>query len=138
MPKQKPVKPRKKIFRWKPTQISMLAHVSFLAFFLIGPFCMAIPLVIWLIERKRPEPKPLILFHARQAFFYQLAIILLAAVLSGLVALTIDIMIGLLFIPFLILAFLAAIGYAVYGGLKVRNGRRFKYKVITDFIERRL
>lgn len=98
---------------------------------------MAVPLVIWLTERRQPKPKAPILFHAKQAFFYQLAVILLAAVLSGLAAITIDIMIGLLFIPFLILAFLAAVGYAVYGGVKVWNGKRFKYKYITDFIERR-
>jgi len=129
------VKPRKAAARRDPILISTLAHVSFVTFVLIGPFSIAIPLIIWLLERNRPKPMVSIEFHARQAFFYQLAVYLIAAVLGGIAALMVIILIGLLLIPFIILAFLAAVGYAVYGGVQVWNGRRFRYRYLTNFIE---
>jgi len=44
--------------------------------------------------------------------------------------------VGLLLIPFLILFILGAIGYGVYGGLQVWQGRDFRYKYVTDAIEK--
>jgi uncharacterized Tic20 family protein len=135
MKKMKPA-PRKLKSRHDTVLLAALAHVSFAVFFLIGPFTMAVPLVIWLAERRRPKPVHQVEFHARQAFFFQLAVYLISAVLIGLSCLLVVIFIGLAIIPFVILAFLAAVAYAVYGGVQVWNGRRFKYKVVANFFER--
>jgi uncharacterized Tic20 family protein len=133
--KMKPV-PRKVKFKRDTVMLAALSHASFAVFFLIGPFTMAVPMVIWILERRRPKPVLQVEFHARQAFFYQLAVYLAAAALIGLAALLVAVFIGLAMVPFVILAFLAAVVYAVYGGLQVWNGRRFKYKFVTNFIER--
>ncbi|HEX9934036.1 MAG TPA: DUF4870 domain-containing protein, partial [bacterium] len=117
--------------------LSTLSHASFAAFFLIGPLTLAVPLVIWLLERNRPKPSVTVEFHARQALFYQLAVYLSTLILLGITALLVVIVIGLFLTPFIILAFLAAVGYAVYGSVKVWKGKRFKYWVLTDFIERK-
>lgn len=117
--------------------LSSLSHASFITCFLIGPLSMAVPLVIWLQERKQPKPVASVEFHSRQAFFFQCAVYLLFLILGSAAALLMKILVGLLFIPFLILAFLSAVGYAVYGGVRVRNGRRFKYWFLTNFIEKR-
>jgi uncharacterized Tic20 family protein len=116
--------------------LSALAHGSFAVFFLLGPLTMAVPLAIWFLEHRRPKPVLQVEFHARQAFFYQLAVWAAAGVLIGLSCLFIFIFIGLAVIPFIILAFLAAVAYAVYGAIQVWNGNRFRYKFVTNYIER--
>jgi uncharacterized Tic20 family protein len=102
----------------------------------MGPLTVIVPLVIWLSERNRPERSELVEFHARQAFFYQAAVYLAALAAGAVVGVLTLIFIGLLFIPFLILFFLAAVGYGVYGGIQVWNGREFRYRYLTDFIEK--
>jgi uncharacterized Tic20 family protein len=119
-----------------PALLSAIAHASSLAFFLMGPLTVIIPLIIWLSERNRPERSELVEFHARQAFFFQ-SFIYLVGIAAGIVVFILTfIFVGLLLIPFLILFMLGAIGYGVYGGLQVWQGREFRYKYVTDFIER--
>lgn len=119
-----------------PVLLSAVSHASILVFFLIGPLTLLVPLVIWLSERNRLERSQLIEFHARQAFFYQAAVYLITLVAVAAVGILTLIYIGLLLIPFLILLFLAAIGYGTYGGIQVWHGREFRYKYLTDFIEK--
>ncbi len=116
---------------------SALAHASFATAFPLGPFSMAIPLALWLTERRRSKPMPSIAFHAKQAFFYQLFVYAAVLLVAAVTRLLVVFLIGLLMIPFVILAFLGAVSYAVYGGVQVWNGKRFKYKYLTDLLERR-
>ncbi len=136
MPTQKSVKTTKS----KPVpqdnpQLAALAHLSFLTVLVIGPFSMAIPLIIWLLERHKPDKSPLVEFHAKQSFFYQLAIYLITAGLGIVVGILSIIIIGLLLIPLLILFPLVGLVYGVYGGVKVWNGNEFRYILVADFIE---
>jgi uncharacterized Tic20 family protein len=119
-----------------PALLSAVAHVSILAFFIMGPLTVIIPLVIWLSERNRPKRSELVEFHARQAFFYQSAVYLAGIAAGAVVGILTLVFVGLLLIPFLILFFLAAIAYGVYGGAQVWQGREFRYRYLTDYLEK--
>ncbi len=120
-----------------PMLLSMIAHGSILAVFFLGPLTLLVPLVIWLSERNQPNPSELVLFHARHAFFYQLAVYLIGGIVGLFIALLTIIFIGLFFIPFLILFLLAAVVYGVYGAIQVWQGRPFRYKFVSDFLEKK-
>jgi hypothetical protein len=118
------------------TLLAAVSHASILAVFMMGPLTLIVPLVIWLSERNRPKPTADVIFHARQAFFFQAAVYavtLAAGLVAGLLTL---IFIGLLLIPFVIAFFLAGVGYGVYGGVQVWQNRPFRYRYLTDFIEK--
>jgi uncharacterized Tic20 family protein len=116
--------------------LSAIAHASILAVFIMGPLTLIVPLVIWLSERNRPKPTGDVIFHARQAFFFQAAAYLVTLVSGLTVGLLTLIFIGLLLIPFVIVFFLGAVIYGVYGGAEVWQGRPFRYRYVTDFIEK--
>ncbi|MBN2201437.1 DUF4870 domain-containing protein [bacterium] len=116
--------------------LSAIAHASIVAVFIMGPLTLIVPLVIWLSERNRPKPTGDVIFHARQAFFFQAAVYIVtlaAGLVAGLLTL---IFIGLLLIPFVLAFFLGAVIYGVYGGVQVWQGRPFRYRHVTDFIEK--
>ncbi len=117
------------------TQLAGLAHFSFLAILILGPFSMAIPLIIWLLERNKEDKSTYVEFQAKQAFFFQLAVYLATAVLGIVVGVLSIILIGLLFIPFLILVPIAGVVYGVYAGIQVWNGKDFRYMYVADFID---
>jgi uncharacterized Tic20 family protein len=119
-----------------PVLLSAVSHASILAFFLMGPLTVIIPLIIWLSERNRPERSEPVEFHARQAFFFQAAVYLVSIAAGAVVFILTFVFVGLLLIPFLILFILGAIGYGVYGGLQVWQGREFRYKYLTEYIEK--
>lgn len=96
---------------------------------------MVIPLIIWLLERNKSNKSTQVEFHAKQAFFYQLAVYLIGAVLGIFIGLLSIILIGLLFIPVLILFGMAALIYGAYGGIRVGQGEDFRYIYVADFIE---
>lgn len=112
-----------------------LAHFSILTVFFLGPFSMAIPLILWLTERNRPEKSDRVEYHARQAFFFQAAAYIVSAVLGVCMVILSVILIGLLLIPVLILFGLAVVVYGVYGGIQVNQGREFRYVFVADFID---
>jgi len=115
--------------------LAALSHLSILTVLLIGPFSMVIPLIIWLLERNKSNKSTQVEFHAKQAFFYQLAVYLIGAVLGIFIGLLSIILIGLLFIPVLILFGMAALIYGAYGGIRVGQGEDFRYIYVADFIE---
>ena len=116
--------------------LSAIAHASILAVFIMGPLTLIVPLIIWLSERNRPKPTGDVIFHARQAFFFQAAVYLVTLA-TGLVAgLLTLIFIGLLLIPFVLAFFLFGVVYGVYGGVQVWQGRPFRYRYVTDFLEK--
>ncbi len=96
---------------------------------------MVVPLVIWLSERNKANKNQTIEFHARQAFFYQVAAFIAAALLGFIVGVLMAILIGVLLVPFMVLFGLAVIVYGVYGGIQVMQGHEFRYYWIADFLE---
>lgn len=115
--------------------LPVLAHLSILTVLLIGPFSMVIPLLIWLLERNKSPKSDFLEFQAKQAFFYQVAIYFICAILGILIGLLSIILVGLLFIPILIVFAVAAVVYGVYGGIRVLNGEDFRYVYVADFVE---
>ena len=129
---QKPVKKEKA----RDTKLlASLAHFSILTVFIIGPFSLAVPLILWLTERNRSDKSSDVEYHAKQAFFYQAAAYVASAVLGILIGILSIILIGLLLIPVLILFGLAVVVYGVYGGIQVNQGREFRYMCVADFID---
>jgi len=113
----------------------MLAHLSILTVLVIGPFSMVIPLLIWLLERNKPEKSEFIEFQAKQAFFYQVVVFVIATVLGICIGILSLILIGFLLIPVLVLFALAAMIYGVYAGIQVSQGKAFRYLYVADFME---
>jgi len=132
--KTKVTKTEKKSSR-DPILLSTLAHLSILTVLIIGPFSIVIPLLIWLLERNKPDKSAVIEFHGKQAFFYQAAIYLIMTLFGIITAILSIILVGLLLIPVLILCGIAAIAYGVYGGIRVSQGENFRYIYLADFIE---
>ena len=131
-PKPKPkAKPKAK----DNPQLASLAHLSILTVLFMGPLCMAIPLIIWLLERNKPDKSPYVEFQAKQAFFFQVAVFLITTALGIVAGILSIILIGLLLIPVLILAPLAGVAYGVYAGVKVWNGEEFRYIYLADFLD---
>ena len=130
---KKPVKPKPSTK--ENTQLAALAHLSILTLLLLGPLSMIIPLIIWLLERNKPDKSASLEFQAKQAFFYQLAAYLITAILGIIVGVLSIILIGLLFIPVLILFPVAALIYGIYAGVKVWQGEDFRYIYLADFLD---
>jgi uncharacterized Tic20 family protein len=118
-----------------PILLSTLAHLSILATLVIPFVAMVIPLLIWLLERNKPDRSEMIEFHAKQAFFYQVAIYLITGLLTVITVILSMILIGLILIPVVFIFPLIAIGYGVYGGIRVSQGENFRYIYIADFID---
>ena len=139
MAEQKSVQPKKKTNSSKdPTTVASLAHFSILLVLLIGPFSIVVPLLIWLLERNKPDGSKVIEFQAKQAFYYQVAVYLISFVLGALIGILSIIVVGFLLIPVLVLFGIAVIVYGVYAGVKVFQGEDFRYIYIADLIESRL
>jgi uncharacterized Tic20 family protein len=138
MAEKKSVQPKKKTAQSKdPTSVASLAHFSILLVLLIGPFSIVVPLLIWLLERNKPDRSKVIEFQAKQAFYYQAAVYLIGLILGVLVGVLSIILIGILLIPVLVLFGIAAIVYGVYAGVKVSQREDFRYIYVADFIESR-
>ncbi len=139
MAEQKSVQPKKKTNPSKdPATVASLAHFSILLILLIGPFSIVVPLLIWLLERNKPERSKIIEFQAKQAFYYQVAAYLISFILGALIGILSIIVVGFLLIPVLVLFGIAVIVYGVYAGVKVFQGEDFRYIYVADFIESRL
>jgi len=135
MPTQNTQKPKTTTPAKDDNTLAALSHFSIITALIIGPFCMAIPLIIWLLENNKPKGSKNLIFEAKQAFFYQLAVFLITAAFGIVVGILSIILVGLLLIPVLVILPLAGIAYGVYGGIKVSQGESFRYKYVTDFIE---
>jgi uncharacterized Tic20 family protein len=139
MAEQKSVQPKKKTNPSKdPATVASLAHFSILLILLIGPFSIVVPLLIWLLERNKPDRSKIIEFQAKQAFYYQVAAYLISFILGALIGILSIIVVGFLLIPVLVLFGIAVIVYGVYAGVKVFQGEDFRYIYVADFIESRL
>ena len=115
--------------------LASLAHFSILTVLILGPFSIAVPLILWLTERNRTDKSSLVEYHAKQAFFFQVAAYVVSAVLGICMVILSIILIGLLLIPVLVIFGLAVIVYGVYGGIQVNQGKEFRYMFVADFIE---
>jgi uncharacterized Tic20 family protein len=109
---------------------SVLAHLSVLAG-LVGlmPFGA---LIIWLLYKDR---SPRVGFHALQALWYQVAWLVILIVGWFVTFVLSFVLIGLLFLPVMLIASLAPFVHGCYAAYRVSQGEDYRYPFIADRIE---
>jgi uncharacterized Tic20 family protein len=109
---------------------SVLAHLSVLAG-LVGLMPLG-ALVIWLVYKDR---SPRVGFHALQALWYQVAWLVILVV-GWFVTLFLSlILIGLLFVPVMLLASLVPFVHGCYAAYRVSGGEDYRYPFVADRID---
>lgn len=119
-------------------QWAMFAHLSILLNLVTGFLGVVAPLVIYMIYKERSR---YVAYHSLQSLIFQLVwwvgggfLIGAAWAITGVLS---AVLIGLLCIPVaLVLSLipLAALGYGIYGGVQVSQGRDFKYWLVGDWV----
>lgn len=119
-------------------QWAMFAHLSILLNLVTGFLGVVAPLVIYMIYKDRSR---YVAYHSLQSLIFQLVwwvgggfLIGAAWAITGILS---AVLIGLLCIPVaLVLSLipLAALGYGIYGGVQVSQGRDFKYWLVGDWV----
>ena len=108
---------------------SVLAHLSVLAG-LVGlmPFGA---LIIWLLYKDRSQR---VGFHALQALWFQVAWLIILVAGWFVTFVLSFVLIGLLFIPLMLIASLAPFVHGCYAAYKVSQGEDYRYPFIADRI----
>ncbi len=88
-----------------------------------------VPLIIWLIQKDKSK---YVEFQAKQALVYQIVVSVGLSVLGMITGVLAIVVIGIFLIPVLILLWLGAILYALYGAYECFSGRDFRYAWIAD------
>ena len=109
---------------------SIVAHLSVLAG-LVGLMPLG-ALIIWLVYKERSRR---VGFHALQALWYQVAWLVIRVV-GWLVTLVLSfVLIGLLFIPVMLIASLVPLVHGCYAAYRVSQGVDYRYPFIADRID---
>ncbi len=103
---------------------AMLAHLLTLVGYVVWVGAYIIPLVIYLVYK---DKSPFVAFHALQSLFFQLALLVVSAVL-GLLSLTIILLV--LTIPVFILLAIGALVYILVAAIRAYNGELFEYWLV--------
>ena len=108
----------------------VLAHLSVLAG-LVGlmPFGA---LIIWLLFKDRSQR---VGFHALQALWYQVAWLIILVAGWFVTFVLSFVLVGLLFIPVMLVASLAPFVHGCYAAYRVSQGEDYRYPFIADRIE---
>lgn len=120
---------------------AMLAHLSVLLNLVTGFLGVAVALLIYLVYRDRSR---YVAYQALQALIFQLVFWggggLLIGLVWAVVGLLSAVLVGLLLIPFAIIATIAltafpviAVIYGVIGAVQCNNGEDFRYWLIGDW-----
>ncbi|MBL0921643.1 MAG: DUF4870 domain-containing protein [Phycisphaerales bacterium] len=97
-----------------------------IAWFVIGPFCFLVPLVMWLVKK---DESSFLDDHGREALNFELSMLLYAVVLLPVAILTLGLGF-LLYIPW------AALGVVmpIVGAVAANKGRYYRYPACIRFI----
>ena len=109
---------------------SVLAHLSVLAG-LVGLMPLG-ALIIWLVYKDRSRR---VGFHALQALWYQLAWLVILVVGWFVTFVLAFVLIGLLFIPVMLIASLVPFVHGCYAAYKVSKGVDYRYPFVADRID---
>jgi len=111
---------------------NMLSHLSALAGF-VFPFGNVLgPLLVWQIKKNEI---PSVEQHGKEALNFQLTAMIILVAASIVAFILTFVVIGVLLIPLIILAGLAAIGLSVYAGIQANNGVEFRYPINFNLIK---
>ena len=109
---------------------SIIAHLSVLAG-LVGLMPLG-ALIIWLVYKDRSRR---VGFHALQALWYQIAWLVILIVGWFVTFILSFVLIGLLFIPVMLIASLVPFVHGCYAAYKVSQGLDYRYPFIADKID---
>ncbi len=109
---------------------SILAHLSVLVG-LVGLMPLG-ALIIWLVYKDRSRR---VGFHALQALWYQIAWLVILVVGWFVTLILSFVLIGLLFIPVMLVASLIPFVHGCYAAYKVSQGVDYRYPYIADRID---
>jgi uncharacterized Tic20 family protein len=109
---------------------SILAHLSVLVG-LVGLMPLG-ALIIWLVYKDRSRR---VGFHALQALWYQLAWLVILVVGWFVTFVLMFVLIGLLFIPVMLIASLVPFVHGCYAAYKVSQGVDYRYPFIADRVD---
>jgi uncharacterized Tic20 family protein len=108
----------------------VLAHLSVLAG-LVGLMPLG-ALAIWLVYKDRSRR---VKFHALQALWYQVAWLIILVAGWFVTFVLSFVLVGLLFIPVMLIASLAPFVHGCYAAYRVSQGEDYRYPFIADRIE---
>jgi len=114
----------------------VLCHLSSLVALIGVPFGNVLgPLIVWLIKR---DASPGVDAHGKEAVNFHLSWTLYWLISTTVVGILCVFLIGLLLVPFLILAYLVGIPamliLSVIGAVKAGNGRLYRYPLTIRFL----
>jgi len=109
---------------------SIVAHLSVLAG-LVGLMPLG-ALVVWLVYKDR---SPRVGFHALQALWYQIAWLVILVVGWFVTFVLSFVLIGLLFIPVMLIASLVPFVHGCYAAYRVNEGEDYRYPFIADRLD---
>ncbi len=99
---------------------AMLAHLLALLGYVIWVGAYVAPLVIYLVYKDKSS---FVAFHALQSLFFQLALLVLAAI-------CIPLIFCLVGIPLVFLLSVGALAYVIVAAIKAHNGELFEYWLV--------
>ncbi len=91
-----------------------------------------VPLVIWFVYKNRSQR---VRFHAAQAFWYQVAWLVVLNIGWFITIFLSFFIIGILLIAVMLIVNLAPFAHGIYAGVKVNQGVDYRYPIIADMID---
>jgi uncharacterized Tic20 family protein len=113
---------------------SILAHLSMFLNLVTGFLGPVAALIIWLVYRDRSQK---VAFHALQSMWYQIGWLVILAVGWTVTALLLVVLIGLVFIPVMVIASVVPFVHAGYAAYKVSQGEDYRYPFAADLVQNR-
>ena len=110
---------------------AMAAHLSAFVSAAIG-FTFVGPLVIYLVKR---DEDPFVRRHAAEALNFNLSVLIYAVALAIVLFITLLLLVGILLIPFVIIAALAWIVLVIVAGVKASKGEEYRYPLTIRFVD---
>ncbi len=107
----------------------LLAAIAHFSIFFLP---IILPLIIWLFERNKDDFSEFVLFQAKQAILYQIAVWVLFFGLGLFLFIFSYLLVGLLFLPTLLVLYFLTLGYAAYGGIQCLLGENFQYLFLGE------
>ena len=110
----------------------VLCHLSAAAGFIV-PFGNIIgPLIVWLVKRGESLGVDA---HGKESLNFQISWTIYGAILGALTAALWIILIGFLFVPVLIIGFVAWVILTVIGAVKASNGQLYRYPLTIRLLK---
>ena len=117
-----------------PRVLAVLAHLSIIGVFFLGPFTIVIPFLVWFFEKRKSNASDMVVFQAKQALFYQLAAYTTFTLIGIMVKVFIIVFFDALIVPLFGLLGVGLFMYGVYGGILVAQGKDFRYILLSEFL----